>query len=70
MVGLYIGIGLVVIGWLTLAYFAAKQISAEKNYALQPHKWDEVRHSFITKRWMCRGIVILGILVIVISTLI
>lgn len=42
---IYIGIALIIIGWLTLSYFAAKQIKAQKEYERLPQKWDEVKRA-------------------------
>lgn len=64
---LYIGIALIIIGWLALAWFAAKQINAQKECERIPQKWNEIKQSLIHKRWICRCIIILGLVVIVIS---
>lgn len=40
---LYIGIALIVVGWLTLSWFAAKQMNAQKEYEKLPQKWEEVK---------------------------
>ena len=66
---LYIGIALIVIGWLTLSWFAAKQMNAQKEYERLPQKWEEVKQSLIHKRWICRSLIILGLIVIIISLL-
>lgn len=64
---LFIGIGIIIIGWLSLSYFAFKQIRAQKEYERLPQKWAEIKHSFVIKRWICRGIIIFGLVVGVIS---
>jgi len=61
---LYIGIALIVGGWLTLAWFAAKQITAQKEYERLPQKWEEVRQNLIHKRQICRVAIIVGLLAI------
>ncbi len=66
---LYIGIALIVIGWLTLSWFAAKQMNAQKEYERLPQKWEEVKQNLIHKRWICRSLIILGLIVIIISLL-
>lgn len=67
---LYIGIGLIVIGWLALACFAAKQLSARRQYERLPQKWEEVKHGLIRKRMISRGMVIAGLICIIISLLV
>lgn len=64
---IYIGIALIIIGWLTLSVFAAKQINAQKEYERLPQKWEEVKQTFTYKRWICRGLIILGLIVLIIS---
>lgn len=64
---LYIGIALIVIGWLTLSWFAAKQVNAQKEYGRLPQKWEEIKRSLLHKRLICRGVVILGLIAIIIS---
>lgn len=66
---LYIGIALIVVGWLTLSWFAAKQMNAQKEYERLPQKWEEVKQKLIHKRWICRSLIILGLIVIIISLL-
>lgn len=66
---LYIGIALIVVGWLTLSWFAAKQMNAQKEYDRLPQKWEEVKQKLIHKRWICRSLIILGLIVIIISLL-
>lgn len=68
-VSLYIGIVLIVIGWLTLSWFAAKQINAQKEYERLPQKWEEVKQNLIHKRWICRSLIILGMIVLIIPLL-
>ncbi len=67
---LYIGIALIVGGWLKLSFFAIKQINAQKEYDRLPQKWAEIKHGFIIKRWICRVLIILGMVAVVISMLI
>ncbi len=64
---LYFGIALIIIGWLTMSWFAAKQITAQKEYERLPQKWEEVKQSLIHKRWIGRGLIILGLMVIIVS---
>ncbi len=64
---LYIGIALIVIGWLTLSWFAVKQIRAQKEYERLPQKWEEIKQSLIHKRWICRGLIIFGLILLIIS---
>lgn len=66
---LYIGIILIVVGWFTLSWFAAKQLKAQNQYGKLPQKWAEVKHGFVIRRWICRGIIISGLIVIIISTI-
>ncbi|MCM1291708.1 MAG: hypothetical protein NC207_07245 [Bacteroides sp.] len=67
---LYIGIALIIIGWVTLSWFAAKQLRAQKEYERLPQKWNEVKQSLIHKRFIGRTIIILGLILILISLLI
>ncbi|MCM1076656.1 MAG: hypothetical protein NC411_04765 [Bacteroides sp.] len=67
---LYFGIGLTVIGWLALSWFAAKQMKAQKEYERIPLKWEEVKRGLVRKRWICRVVILIGIIVILISLLI
>ncbi|MCI9607561.1 MAG: hypothetical protein HFJ94_05250 [Muribaculaceae bacterium] len=64
---LYIGIVLIVIGWLSLSWFAAKQVNAQKEYGKLPQKWEEIKRNLLHKRLICRGVVILGLIAIIIS---
>lgn len=64
---IFIGIALIIIGWLTLSFFATKQIKAQKEYERLPQKWEEIKQAFIYKRWICRGLIILGMIVLIIS---
>ncbi len=64
---LFIGIALIVIGWLSLSWFATKQLSAQKKYERLPQKWEEVKRDLTHKRLVCRGIIIFGLIVIIIS---
>lgn len=66
---LYIGIALIVIGWLAFSWFAAKQMNAQKEYERFPQKWEEVKQNLIHKRWICRSLIILALIVIIISLL-
>ena len=67
---LYIGIGLIIIGWGTLSWFAAKQLNAQKEYERLTQKWQEMKQKLIHKRWICRGIIMIGLISIAISLLI
>ncbi len=64
---LYIGIVLTVIGWLLLSWFAVKQMNLQKEYERFPQKWEEVKQNLIHKRWLCRSLIIFGLIVIIIS---
>ncbi len=64
---LYLGIALIILGWLTLSWFAVKQINAQKEYERFPQKWEEVKQALIYKRWICRSLIVLGIVVLIIS---
>ena len=64
---LYIGIALIVIGWLTLSWYAAKQLNSQKEYERLPKKWEEIKKNLIHKRWICRSLIILGLIIIIIS---
>lgn len=64
---IYIGIAITLIGWLMLAWFAAKQIKTEKEYALAPQKWEAAKQSYIKKRSLSRVIIILGIILLLVS---
>lgn len=66
----YIGIGIAVVGWLLLAWFAAGQIKAQKDYALAPHKWEDIKRGYVNRRWMSRGVILIGIILIIVSILI
>lgn len=66
---IYIGIALIIIGWLSLSFFAAKQIKAQREYERLPQKREEVKQAFIYKRWLWRGIIILGLIVLIVSLL-
>ncbi len=69
MILLYIGVALNIIGWLSLSYFAVKQIYAQKEYERLPQKWAEVKSGLLQKRWICRGLILLGIIILCISLL-
>lgn len=64
---LYIGIAIIIIGWLTLSWFASKQINAKARYEKTPAKWEEVKSAIIKKRWAGRVTIVLGMIVIIIS---
>ena len=64
---LYIGIVLTVIGWLLLSWFAVKQMNLQKEYERFPQKWEEVKQNLIHNRWLCRSLIIFGLIVIIIS---
>lgn len=51
-------------------WFAAGQIKAQKDYALAPHKWEDIKRDYVNKRWMSRGVILLGIILIIVSLLI
>ncbi len=64
---LYIGIVLIVCGWIVLSLFAIKQMRAQKEYERLPQKWNEIKQSFIYKRWIARGIILVGMILLIIS---
>lgn len=66
---LYIGIALIVGGWLALARYAGKQLAAQKEYERLPQKWHEIKQELIHKRMICRCSIIAGLIAIIISLL-
>lgn len=67
---LYLGIAVIVMGWLSLSFFAGKQLSAQKHYERQPQKLGEIKQSTVCLRWISRGIILIGLMLIIISILI
>lgn len=66
---LYIGIGLTVVGWFALSWFALKQIGAQKKYDRMPQKWAEIKQGLVHKRQLCRWVIIGGLVVVALSLL-
>lgn len=64
---LYIGIGLILAGWLSLAWFAAQQMRAQKEHGRLSQRSDELKASLVHKRWTCRAVILTGMVVIIIS---
>ncbi len=64
---LYIGIALIVIGWLALSWFAFKQIRLQKEYARMQQKWAEIKPGLVHKRALCRWLILAGMAILIIS---
>lgn len=64
---LYIGIAVIIIGWLLLSWFSAGQIKASREYGQMPQRWAEVKHTFVVRRWIARGIIIAGLILVAIA---
>ncbi len=66
---LWVGIAIIVIGWLVLTTYAIRQLKAQKQYARMPQKWDEVKHDLMKKRMYGRLIIGAGIIVLLLTLL-
>lgn len=64
---IYAGIALVVTGSVALLLFSAKQKTAQMEQERMPHRWSEVKQGLVHKRILSRGIIVLGIIVLIIS---
>lgn len=62
---LWIGVGLIIFGWLALAYFSMKQLHAQKEYGNLTQAWAEIKAKYVHKRWICRAIILLGLVDII-----
>lgn len=62
---LYAGIGLIVIGLIATMYFAMKQLSVEKEYERMPWKQQDMRTTYVRRRFYSRAIMLVGIFLLV-----
>ncbi len=67
---LYIGIALIVAGWLSLSWLAARRIQTQKELERLPQRREELKRSYANKRWACRAIILLGMVVLILSLII
>lgn len=63
------GITLIIIGWLTLSWFAIKQINAQKEYEKFPQKREEIKSQLNRARWISRTIILIGMCVLAFTLL-
>ncbi|MCM1450835.1 MAG: hypothetical protein NC102_01055 [Clostridium sp.] len=63
---LYLGIGLIIIGLIATLYFAFKQMSLEKEYERMPWKQQDMRTTYVRRRFYSRVIMIAGIILLII----
>ncbi|MDE6310018.1 MAG: hypothetical protein K2L93_05940 [Muribaculaceae bacterium] len=64
---LYIGIGLILAGWLSLSWFAIQQMRVRKEYGRMSQRSDELKAILVRRRWTCRAVILVGMIVLIIS---